>query len=397
MKKMLQRKSIVIGLMSGTSADGITAALTAVDTNSLKVLRLKTFPFSPPLQKRILSAQTLNLKEVSRLNAEVGAALAKAARKISKGFTPTLIGSHGQTLWHGPEDSPPNTFQIGEPAFIAEEMRCPVIADFRPQDIASGGQGAPLIAAFDKFLYGPGPLRAILNIGGIANVSFVGKGRLWSSFDTGPGNCLMDLAMRLSSAGKKSLDLGGRLAAQGQSDAKKIVRMFSHPYFKKSPPKSLDRNQFGEKFLRQYFEDLSAKKLPDVLATLADFTAQSIAQALHQFAPGKFSEVIVSGGGALNPFLMRRLSKTLSPILVVDPEKSGIPVLAKEAACFAWLAYEAHNVRPNNCPEATGAKGPRILGKIITTHVTPAIRRRGSRTKVAHASLDSRFRGNDGK
>jgi len=364
---MLQEKSLAIGLMSGTSADGITAALTLVSIKSIQVMRFKTFPFASSLQKRILSAQNLNLKEISRLNAEVGVALARAARKISTGFKPALIGSHGQTLWHGPDDSPANTFQIGEPAFIAEEMHCPVIADFRPQDIASGGQGAPLIAAFDKFLYGAGPLRAILNIGGIANVSFVGKGRLWSSFDTGPGNCLMDLAARLSSFGKKTMDVNGRLAACGRSDAKKIERMLSRHYFKKSPPKSLDKNEFGEKFLRNYFGDLSAKKLPDILATLADFTARSIAQSLNHFSPGKFSEIIVSGGGALNPFLMRRLSEILAPLPVVDSSKRGMPIMAKEAACFAWLAYEAFQGRPNNCPEATGANGPRILGKIITS------------------------------
>ena len=148
--------------MSGTSADGITAALTLISEKSLQILRFKTFPFKKELRKKILDASRLNLKDISRLNAELGLAFAQAARKISKGHKPDLIGSHGQTIWHGPRENPPNTFQIGEPAFIAEEMRCPVVADFRPQDIASGGQGAPLIAAFDQFLYGQGPLRAAL-------------------------------------------------------------------------------------------------------------------------------------------------------------------------------------------------------------------------------------------
>lgn len=362
---MLQKKMKVIGLMSGTSADGITAALTLISEKSLQILRFKTFPFKKELRKKILDASRLNLKDISRLNAELGLAFAQAARKISKGHKPDLIGSHGQTIWHGPRENPPNTFQIGEPAFITEEMRCPVVADFRPQDIASGGQGAPLIAAFDQFLYGQGPLRAILNIGGIANLSFVGKNKIWNSFDTGPGNCLMDLAIRILSYGKKSLDQNGSLAARGKSNQEKIKEWLKIPYFNKFPPKSLDRNEFGEKFLSDHFGKLKPKALSDILATLADLTAQSIAKAIEDFAPQKVSEVIVSGGGALNPFLMKRLSLALKTTPLVSAQERGMPVMAKEAACFAWMSYRAFNRLPNNCPAATGARGPRILGKII--------------------------------
>jgi anhydro-N-acetylmuramic acid kinase len=362
---MLQKKMKVIGLMSGTSADGITAALTLISEKSLQVLRFKTFPFKKEMREKILGASRLNLKDISRLNAELGILFSKAAREISKGHKADIVGSHGQTLWHGPGDNPPNTFQIGEPAFIAEEMNCPVVADFRPQDIASGGQGAPLIAAFDQFLYGQGTLRAVLNIGGIANLSFVGKNKLWSSFDTGPGNCLMDLAVRILSSGKKSLDRNGILSAKGKSNPEKIKEWLKISYFKKSPPKSLDKNEFGEKFLNEHFGKLKPENLPDILATLADLTAQSIAQAIEDFAPQKVSEVIVSGGGALNPFLMRRLSAALKPIPLVSAQERGMPVMAKEATCFAWMAYRAFNRLPNNCPAATGARGSRILGKII--------------------------------
>ncbi len=355
----------VLGLMSGTSADGITSALTSISEKSVKVLRFETFPLKKSVRERILNAAALNLKEISRLNAELGILFAAAARKISKGRAVDLIGSHGQTLWHGPRDNPPNTFQIGEPAFIAEQMKRPVIADFRPQDIASGGQGAPLIAGFDQFLYGQGPLRAVLNIGGIANVSFVGENKLWSSFDTGPGNCLMDLAVRILSSGKKSIDQNGRLASQGKSDPDKVKKWLRLPYFNKYPPKSLDRNEFGEKFLRDHFGKLRRGDLPDILAALADLTALSVAGSIQKFAPRKVSEVIVSGGGALNPFLMKKLSQALSPVSVLSSESLGMPVMAKEAACFAWLAYRAFLRLPNNCPAATGARGPRILGKII--------------------------------
>ncbi len=362
---MLQKKLTVLGLMSGTSADGITAAAVSISGKSLKVLRFETFPFTKPVREKILNASTLRLSEISRLNAELGILFAQAAHKISQGRKIDLIGSHGQTLWHGPGDNPPNTFQVGEPAFIAEEMKCPVVADFRPQDIASGGQGAPLIAAFDQFLHGQGPLRAVLNIGGIANVSFVGENKLWSSFDTGPGNCLMDLAVRILSSGKKSIDLNGRLASQGKPDLSKVKKWLNLPYFKKFPPKSLDRNEFGGNFLRNHFGKLRAQELPDILATLADLTVLSIAQSIQKFAPKKVSEVIVSGGGALNPFLMKKLSRALSPVPILNSESLGMPVMAKEAACFAWLAYRAFLRLPNNCPKATGARGPRILGKII--------------------------------
>lgn len=364
MKKILQGKTLAVGLMSGTSSDGITAALTLISRTSIEVLRHRTFPFEMSLQKRILSARTLKLMEISLLNAELGIAFARAAREISRGLKPKLVGSHGQTLWHGPGDKTPNTFQIGEASFIAEEMRCLVVSDFRPRDIASGGQGAPLISAFDKFLYAQGPLRAILNIGGIANVSFVGKNRLWSSFDTGPGNALMDLAMRLSSSGKKGMDAGGRIASKGVADKQKINQVLKLPYFQKKPPKSLDKNEFGEIFLRRYFGSVSAPSLPHLLATLAGLTAQSIIQAIRRFSPGPVSEIIVSGGGTRNPYLMRQLSQVASPIPIVNSQERGMPPMAKEAACFAWLAYEALSGRPNNCPEATGAKGPRILGKI---------------------------------
>ena len=362
---MLQKKMTVIGLMSGTSADGITAAIVSISGPSLKILHFKTFPFKKSMREKILNAATLSLSEISRLNAEIGILFAQAAQKISQRQTIDLIGSHGQTIWHGPRDSPPNTFQIGEPAFIAEKMKCPVIADFRPQDIASGGQGAPLIAAFDQFLHGQGPLRAVLNIGGIANVSFVGENKLWSSFDTGPGNCLMDLAVEILTAGKKSIDYNGHLASQGNVDFNQVKKWLKISYFKKFPPKSLDRNEFGRKFLHEHFGRLSSKELPNLLATLADLTALSIAQSIQKFAPKKVSEIVVSGGGALNPFLMKRLSQALSPIPVLSSESLGMPVMAKEAACFAWLAYRAFLRLPNNCPEATGARGPRILGKII--------------------------------
>jgi len=357
--------------MSGTSADGITAALCRFSRGgapAAQVLAFRTYPYSPALKRRILTAAELKLAEISRLNFEVGLAFAAAARKFLKNRPkPSVIGSHGQTLWHGPKDLPPNTLQIGEPSFIAEATGVPVAADFRPRDMAAGGQGAPLVAAFDEFVFArrSGRPRAIQNIGGVANVSFIDSRGLLASFDTGPGNSLMDLAARLGGQGRLDMDAGGRLAGHGRADEKILRRMLAHPYFRQKPPKSIDKNFFGPEFLRRHFGAVTPRRLPDVLATLSWFTARSIAGTYRRFGPPGLSEAVISGGGAKNPVLMRRLTQALSPMPVVPSDRYGIPVMAKEAAAFAWLAWRAIQGLPNNCPKATGARGPRVLGKIV--------------------------------
>jgi anhydro-N-acetylmuramic acid kinase len=347
--------------MSGTSADGITAALVRFDGRKLKVLRFRTYPYSSALRKRVLGATKLKAGELSRLNFELGEAFAQAALKISKGTRPFVIGSHGQTIWHGPDEVPANTLQLGEPSVIAERTGVAVVADFRPRDMAAGGQGAPLVPAFDEFLFGSGPARAILNIGGIANVSIIHGGKIKTAFDTGPGNGLMDLAVRLATKGRRHMDENGALAARGWADLKKVERMLEHPYFSRKAPKSLERTFFGEAFLKKNFGRVTTQRLPDVLATLALFTARSIAHSIKE--PVK--EVVVSGGGALNPVLMRQLANAVKPARVVTTAAYGLPVMAKEAACFAWLGWRAIEGRTNNSPRATGSQGPRILGKIV--------------------------------
>ncbi len=357
---------LAVGLMSGTSADGVTAALVGFSERSVKVLRHRTFPYPRGLRERVLGARELKAAELSRLNFELGEVFARAALRISRGLRPRVIGSHGQTLWHGPGENPPNTLQLAEPSVIAERSGACVVADFRPRDMAAGGQGAPLMPAFDEFLLSQGPLRAAQNIGGIANVSFAGLGRLWGAFDTGPGNCLMDLAVSLATKGRARMDKDGRLARRGRPDLGRLRLMLAHPYFRKAPPKSLDRNSFGEAFLRRHFR-VTRKSLPNTLATLALFTARTIADSLSRFAPKArpLREVVVSGGGAKNPALMRHLRELLKPAPLVLSDRYGIPVMAKEAACFAWLAWRAARGEANNCPRATGASGRRIIGKII--------------------------------
>ena len=359
---------IALGLMSGTSADGVTAALARFGPRSVDVLACRTIPYSAALRRRVLAARGLSAPELSRLNVELGEAFAAAALAlIRRGPKPAVIGSHGQTVWHGPDDNPANTLQLGEPSVIAERAGVPVVADFRPRDLAAGGQGAPLVPAFDEFLFAQGPLRALQNIGGVANTSIAGEGRLWTAFDSGPGNGLMDLAAGLASGGRLEMDEDGRLAARGKPDVKLVERLLRAPFFLKKPPKSIDRGLFGEAYLRRHFFPLSAKRLPDVLATLTLLTARSITESYRRFGPrGKrLAEVVVSGGGAKNPILMGDLTRLLAPVPVVFSDRHGLPVMAKEAACFAWLAHRAIAGKTNNCPQATGARGRRILGKII--------------------------------
>ena len=356
---------LVVGLMSGTSADGVTAALVEVGAHAVRVRRFETSPYSPALRRRVLAAPGLSAPELSRLDFALGEEFARAARKVSRGARPALIGSHGQTVWHGPADSPPNTLQIAEPAVIAERTGLPVVADFRPRDVAAGGQGAPLIPAFDVFLFGRGPLRAVVNVGGIANASLVGRGRLFSAFDSGPGNALMDEAVRRATRGRAEMDRGGRLAARGRTDERLLRRLLRHPYFRAAPPKSLDRSTFGPALLGRLYPRLDARRLPDALATLAELTARSLWFAVLENAPGPLAEVVVSGGGALNAHLMRRLSALFAPVPVATSAAHGVPVMAKEAAGFAWMASRAYDGLTNHAPAATGARGARVLGKIV--------------------------------
>jgi anhydro-N-acetylmuramic acid kinase len=359
-------KRLAVGLMSGTSADGVTAALVEISANSVLVRRCETYPYPPRLKRRVLEAVTLRAPELSLLNFELGGSFADAALKISRGSRPFVVGSHGQTVWHGPNAVPPNTLQIAEPSVIAERTGIPVVADFRPRDMAAGGQGAPLVPAFDLFLFGRGPRRAVVNIGGISNVSIVGGGKLFCAFDTGPGNALMDEAVRRATKGRADMDRGGRLAARGRVDEDLLKRLLGNPYFRKSPPKSLDRTTFGPALLDRHFPRAAAKHLPDVLATLAELTACSLWLGIIENAPegADLAEVVISGGGALNEHLMRRLSALFSTP-VTTTAAHGLDVMAKEAACFAWLASRALEGKPNHCPAATGARGVRVLGKIV--------------------------------
>jgi anhydro-N-acetylmuramic acid kinase len=281
----------------------------------------------------------------------------------SGGFKPgdvSVIGSHGHTVCHGGNERPAHTLQIGEPCVIAELTGLPVAADFRMRDVAAGGQGAPLVPFFDEFFFRGPKTRALQNIGGIANVSFVGP-HPTLAFDNGPGNCLIDWAAGEATRGRWKFDRDGRLAARGRIDFRAVREMAAHGYFRKKPPKSTGRELFNPAFIPRRLRRSNPR---DLAATLTYFTAFAIRQSCR-FAPAEPAEVIVSGGGALNPVLMRHLKELLAPAEVRSVEELGIPALAKEPLAFAFFAIRALEGEINHLPEATGARGPRLLGKLI--------------------------------
>ena len=243
-----------------------------------------------------------------------------------------------------------------------------MVCDFRPADMAAGGQGAPLVPFLDEYLYGRGRPTALQNIGGVGNISFVGRGLRTRGFDTGPGNSLMDTAAALVSRGRLAYDRGGALAAAGRPDESKVRGLLKAPFFRMRPPKSLDRSEYALAFLKKNFaRQLSVGGAPDLLATLNLFTAASIREAFVRFAPRGTAELIVSGGGALNPVLLANISRLLAPSGVRTRSCAGLGLhpLAKEPACFALLALLALKGRSNHCPAATGARSARVLGKIL--------------------------------
>lgn len=360
----------IMGLMSGTSADGLSIALCSVrpDGTALKVLTYGTYAYPAAIQKRMLEARHMRAPELSELNFEMGRLWAGMVERFCReNRVPykniAVIGSHGQTIYHRP-GLKGSTLQLGEPAFMAEKTGRPVVSDFRPADMAAGGEGAPLIPFMDEYLFGGSSPVALQNIGGVGNVAFVGKGVRTSGFDTGPGNSLMDTAVALATRGKKTYDRDGRLAAAGRADRGKVGKLLKLPFFALRPPKSLDRETFAGAFLQKHFGRVAHGNLADTLATLNLFTAASIALAFRKFAPGGTKELVVSGGGALNPVLMNNIAAALPGVNVKSIAARGIHPLAKEPACFALLAWLAFTGRINHCPSATGARGPRILGKI---------------------------------
>ncbi len=364
---------LALGLMSGTSCDGVSVALVQFHGRSLRVLAESTRPYPIRFARTLQRAQTLTAPGLSALNMELGERFGRAAlallstTRVSR-HRVAVIGSHGHTGYPGPRDRTPSTLQLGEPAVIAERTGLPVVADFRMRDMAAGGEGAPLIPAFDEAFFGHGPVRALQNIGGIANVTVVGRGLRPLAFDTGPGNCLIDFVVRRASRGRLRFDANGHLARRGRIDHRAVERLWRHPYFRLPPPKSTGRELFNEGWLRDTLGPRYAAVPEDALATLTYFTAYSLAESLRRFVPHRPRELIVSGGGVRNRTLMDHLTRLVAPARVHSIERYGIPAQAKEPAAFAWLALRAWRGRTNHLPRTTGARRTCVLGAMTPGH-----------------------------
>jgi anhydro-N-acetylmuramic acid kinase len=355
--------------MAGTSADGVDAAAVEIKGTQVKTLAFDTFAFLPKVRQKILELgeqKRFAAGEFSDFNFQLGGIFADAVITLCKKHkinlkTIDLIGSHGQTIFHRPAKS---TFQIGEPSIIAYKTGITTVADFRPKDIAAGGQGAPLVPFADYFLFKSRKNRAIQNIGGIANVTFLPgncKSKDIIAFDTGPGNMIIDRLVFLLTKGKQNFDKDGKIAAKGKVNQKILAQMLANPYFRVKPPKSTGRELFGKEYTDAFY-----KKLPseDIITTATAFTAVSIADAYKKFLPKMPDEIILCGGGAKNKTLVAMLKEnTKSKIMFTDD--FGINRDAKEAVSFAILAYATIKGIANNVPSATGAKQAVVLGKII--------------------------------
>lgn len=352
----------VLGLMSGTSADGIDAALCEIgDDARPELLAFECAPYSPALRERVLAvgANVADVAEIARLNVAIGEAFASHALRMFNQFgRAELIGSHGQTVCHLPAESV--TLQIGEAAIIAERTGVPVVFDFRQRDVAAGGGGAPLVPYADWMtLLHPTRDRVILNIGGIANVTILPAACELDevrAFDTGPGNMVIDALARQFFG--VSFDENGALAARGV--AANIV--LTDAYFARVPPKSCGREEFGADFAARLARGLTPH---DAIATATSLTARSVADAIQRFAALRPNyELIVSGGGARNATLMAMLRAQLPNALVTTSDEIGIDGDAREAMAFALLAAQSFRGVPTSVPGATGARGPRVLGKL---------------------------------
>jgi len=360
---------LALGLMSGTSCDGVSAALVRFQGNTFHVIAERTTPYPAALADTLREGPALPARVLASLHVELGERFAATAKRVltAARVLPTrvaIIGSHGHTIYHGPQDAVPSTLQIGSAAVIAQRTGIPVVSDFRARDLAAGGEGAPLVPYFDKVFFGRGPARALQNLGGIANVTVVGRRLPTLAFDTGPGNCLIDWLAARATRGRLRCDVGGRLAARGHIDYRAVTRLWRLPYFRRRPPKSTGRELFSEELLRTIFGSTLARAPLDTLATVTYFTAYSIAESYRRFIPHRLREVIVSGGGVRNATLMRHLADLLAPVPVRSIERFGLHAQAKEPTAFAFLALRALHGRINHLPETTGARTACVLGSI---------------------------------
>ena len=392
-EREIHHDRLAVGLMSGTSLDGVDAALVRIkglaEKPAVRLLCFATVPYPLALRRRLFEVaggEACAAAEISRLNFALGELFAAAALRVCRQgrVSPkrlAFIGSHGQTIFHqGPSYSrsggarssrAASTLQIGEPTIIAARTGATVVADFRPADLAVGGQGAPLVPLVDYLLlrherYGT----VALNIGGIANLTVIpasAKPQTVFGFDTGPGNMVIDGLMQNFTRGQKAYDTGGRLAAQGRVLEPLVTEILRLPYFRREPPKSAGREQFGQDFVARYFLRRPLADHKDLLRTATELTARSIVDALERFVcpRAEIQRMVVSGGGACNRLLVSRLTELLPRVSMQLSDDYGLPSDAKEAIAFAVLADRTLHGLAGNLPAVTGARRAVILGKIV--------------------------------
>lgn len=364
-------RELYVGLMSGTSADGIDAALVAIDVDGrCHFVDGVTTAWEPALRLRLIELgqglEPAGLDELGDLDARIGLAFADATLTLLEkaGVAASdirAIGSHGQTVRHRPAALRPFTMQIGDPHRIAEATGITTTADFRRRDVAAGGQGAPLMPAFHLAALGSSAHdRAVLNLGGIANLTLLPVSGSVRGFDTGPANALCD-AWCLRSTGQP-FDHDGLFAASGQVHPILLARLKQDPWFDAPPPKSTGREQFHLGWVEPHLSDLTLTPA-DIQATLLELTVSTVIDALHATLP-ECKQLLVCGGGVRNGFLMSRLQAHLPDIAVLSIQNTGLDPDYVEAMGFAWLARQLLHSLPGNLVDVTGARGPRLLGAI---------------------------------
>ena len=384
----MKNSKLDIGLMSGTSLDGVDAALVEISGfGSQAIVNFKHFtsnPFPDEIRKILLkvsSGEPVSSGIISNLNVLLGQIFSQAVLKLCSECHLTvnqidLIGSHGQTIFHQSEPrklwghTVASSLQIGEAAILVEQTGVTVVSDFRPRDLAAGGTGAPLIPYVDFVLFRDPILgRVLLNLGGIANLTILPpkcQSNQIRAFDTGPGNMLIDDLTRHFSQGEKQFDAQGQQASSGKIIVPVLENLLSDPFFKKKPPKSAGREQFGQCYTKRILAMAELAQEKDIICTATELTVRTIADAIFTNSDNTFelNQLIVSGGGVHNTYLIQRLKNLLPHLEIMTTDDFKIPSDAKEAIGFAILANETFEINANNVPSATGATHPVVLGKI---------------------------------
>jgi anhydro-N-acetylmuramic acid kinase len=382
---------IVVGLMSGTSVDGIDAALVDISGTeqnlTVKLIAGETFPYPEALRSQILAicgGQALNIAELTTLDDAIAQEFAQAAKKIQGSVhRASLIGSHGQTIFHRPPTNDQArlgySYQVGRGELIAYLTGIKTISNFRVADIAAGGEGAPLVPKVDLCLLShPTKIRAIQNLGGIGNVAYLPPKTVAISdaqilgWDTGPSNALLDLAVARLSNGTKTYDQDGQWAAQGIPCQELVTQWLQQDFFQQSPPKSTGRELFGADYLAHCWQAMDELDLGDSdrLATLTELTVASIVHSYRQFLPQMPEEILLCGGGSRNSYLRQRLQAELTSADISTTDEAGIDGDFKEAIAFAVLAYWRVQNIPGNLPQVTGASQPVLLGDVHPQYFT---------------------------